>query len=190
MKTGMQWENTEESESELQIIHTDGTLIEEKMELNENGMHLEGVIHVELLCRSNAESNSYQCIAMDIPYAHDSMLNGKNENHICYGNVCIDQMNATVQGNYFDVKVILTYQVQILEEMKEPLLAELKKTESAAEENIYPVMSVYFAKDKDTIWDIGKRYQVPLDSIRKMNELSTDELQEGQKLLVVKELVS
>lgn len=190
IKAGMQWENKEETENELQIIHTDGILIEEKMELVEDGMHLEGVIHVDLLCRSNAESNLYQCIAMDIPYAHDTINNGKNKNSMCCGNVCIDQINATVQGNYFDVKVILSYQVQIFEEMKEPLLAELKKTEEEADETLFPVMSVYFAKDKESIWDIGKRYQVPLESIRRINELSTDELQEGQQLLVVKEMIS
>ena len=41
-------------------------------------------------------------------------------------------------------------------------------------------------KQGDNLWNIGKRYYVPVDTLRSLNDLASDELQVGQKLLIVK----
>ena len=42
------------------------------------------------------------------------------------------------------------------------------------------------AREGDSLWDIGKRYYVPVAQIREINELAGDEIQPGEKLLIVK----
>ena len=49
-----------------------------------------------------------------------------------------------------------------------------------------PGMVVYMVKEGDNLWNIGKKYYVPVDAIRTLNDLDSDELKVGQKLLVVK----
>ena len=44
----------------------------------------------------------------------------------------------------------------------------------------------YVVKDGDSIWSIAKEYYSSLDSIRKMNSLESDNIQKGDKLIVVK----
>ena len=44
----------------------------------------------------------------------------------------------------------------------------------------------YIAREGDSLWDIGKRYYVPVSQIREINELAGDEIQPGEKLLIVK----
>ena len=189
IKTSGQWENTEAPGAGLQILHADGTLLEEEIRLKEEGLLLEGVVHTELLCISDEESSPYRCVTMDIPYSHEVVVNGVNTNSTCYGKICIDQINATVQGDRIELRVVLSYQVLVRENVKEDLLTEMQKIDNADDGKAVPVMSVYFARDNDTIWEVGKQYQVSLDSIREINELSVDELQDGQKLLVVKEMM-
>ncbi len=41
-------------------------------------------------------------------------------------------------------------------------------------------------KNGDNLWNIGKRYYVPVESLRELNALESDELKAGQKLLIVK----
>lgn len=41
-------------------------------------------------------------------------------------------------------------------------------------------------KAGDNLWNIGKKYYVPVDNLREINELSSDELKPGQKMLIVK----
>ena len=49
-----------------------------------------------------------------------------------------------------------------------------------------PGMVVYVVQPGDNLWNIGKRYYVPVERIREVNELSTDEVRTGEKLLIVK----
>ena len=182
------WENTEDPGTGLQILHADGTLVEECTETDKDEIALEGVVHVELLCTSDAESAPYRCVMMDIPYSHSVSVNGVIPENPCSGKLSIEQISAVIQGDRIEVRVVLSYQLLVNEKMKECLLTEMRKTEISDEDKTFPVMSVYFAKDKENIWEVGKKYQVSLDSIRKINELPSDELQDGQKLLIVKEM--
>ena len=38
----------------------------------------------------------------------------------------------------------------------------------------------------ETLWDIGKRYYVPIAQLKEVNELVTEEINAGDKILVVK----
>ena len=49
-----------------------------------------------------------------------------------------------------------------------------------------PGMVIYVVKAGDNLWNIGKKYYVPVDNLRRLNELESDELRVGQKLLIVK----
>ncbi len=49
-----------------------------------------------------------------------------------------------------------------------------------------PGMTIYIVKPGDNLWNIGKRYYLPVERLRELNELTGDELMPGQKLLVVK----
>ena len=44
----------------------------------------------------------------------------------------------------------------------------------------------YIAREGDSLWDIGRRYFVPVSRIREINELTDDEIRPGEKLLIVK----
>ena len=56
----------------------------------------------------------------------------------------------------------------------------------AAKMNNLPGMVVYMVKDGDNLWNIGKKYYVSVDSLKKMNGMESDEVKAGQKLLIVK----
>ena len=56
----------------------------------------------------------------------------------------------------------------------------------AAKMNNLPGMVVYMVKDGDNLWNIGKKYYVSVDSLKKMNGMESDEVKSGQKLLIVK----
>ena len=49
-----------------------------------------------------------------------------------------------------------------------------------------PGMVVYMVKEGDNLWNIGKQYYVPVETLRNLNELDSDDIKPGQKILVVK----
>ena len=49
------------------------------------------------------------------------------------------------------------------------------------------VVQLYVAKPDDSLWQIGKKYYMPVARIKELNGLTTDMLKGGEKLLLVKE---
>lgn len=183
------WEN-EEHAGMVRILYASASVLEEEVTLQEKKAELSGVVHAQVLGMTGDENEPYRCITLDIPYEHTVAINGESSRCTCVCRVCIEQVTATIQGDRVDVRVILNYNLSVSQILSRELLADLKKTEPAASDQSLPVMSVYFADENETIWEVGKKYQVPLGTIRELNGLSTDELQKGQKVLIVKALVS
>ena len=67
------------------------------------------------------------------------------------------------------------------------VLIEDEDTQSTCKK--MPGMVVYVADGGETIWNVGKKYRAPLEPIRSLNQLTEDELQRGQKILIVKEVL-
>ena len=51
-----------------------------------------------------------------------------------------------------------------------------------------PGITVYMVKPGDTLWDIAKHCYTTIEDIRQVNNLSDQEIQPGQPLLVVKKV--
>lgn len=49
-----------------------------------------------------------------------------------------------------------------------------------------PGFAIYYVKPGDSLWQIGKKYYVSVERIKEMNNLTTDEIKPGDKLLIVK----
>ena len=49
-----------------------------------------------------------------------------------------------------------------------------------------PGIAVYMVRDGESLWDIGKRYYVPVSALRQTNGLSEDEVKAGDKILIVR----
>lgn len=181
-------ENTEHV-GNLQILCTNADILEEEVQLQENEAELSGVVHAEMLGMTGDENDPYCCIAMDIPYNHTLSINGAMPQCTYFSKICVEQVNAVVQGDRVEIRVMLNFKLMVYQVVSGALLCDMKKTEPEMPGKTLPVMSVYFAKDNETIWEVGKKYQVPLGTIRDINGLPADELQSGQKILIVKQMV-
>lgn len=182
-------ENTESPGTEMQILRVSSHILEEMVNMKEAEAELSGIFHADLLCAVKEENDPYRCISVDIPFEHSIAVNGADPNCPYYGKLCIEQVSAIIQGDKIEIRAILTYQFLAYQIVAEPLLIDMKKIDAEKENEVLPVMSVYFAKDHENIWEIGKKYQVPLGTIRNLNQLTEDTLQEGQKILIVKEMM-
>ena len=47
-------------------------------------------------------------------------------------------------------------------------------------------MVIYFVKPGDSLWSVAKRFYASVSLIRQVNELQTDELVVGQRLIIPK----
>ena len=189
IKTSDSWENTETPGTEMQILHVSGDVLEEDVTVREEQAELSGVIHIDILCTTKEENDPYRCVSLDVPYSHILTMNGATPQCPSFGKICIEQISAIAQGDRIEARVILNYQLMVYQILSKQLLTDMKKAENESNQKVLPVMSVYFAKESESIWEVGKKYQVPLATIRELNQLTEDSLHDGQQVLIVKEMV-
>ena len=100
----------------------------------------------------------------------------------------LSQISASLPGNdEVEIKSIVDMGMTIftrkeIEFIDDMTISPVDMKKKAAS----PGIVGYVVKDGDSIWSIAKEYYSSLDSIRKMNDLENDNIQKGDKLIVVK----
>ena len=73
------------------------------------------------------------------------------------------------------------------EEQKIPAITGIQVSDmDIQKQNELPVFSIWVAEEQDSLWKIGKQFYVPVDRIKSVNNLTGDEIEVGQKLLIVR----
>ena len=73
------------------------------------------------------------------------------------------------------------------EEQKIPAITGIQVSDmDIQKQNELPVFSIWVAEEQDSLWKIGKQFYVPVDRIKSVNNLTGDEIEAGQKLLIVR----
>ncbi len=188
IKVNDTWENRENPDENLQILHTDGYIIDAKTAVGEDGIVLTGVVHMEMLCKTEDASEPYRCITMDLPYMQPVPVAHISKESPYFANVCVEQLHAGVQGGRIDVRAILGYRLNAYHKTTEPLLVGMEMAEDDDKEKTMPVMSVYFARENEPLWEIGKKYRVSLNDIREANQINSDILSGGERILIAREM--
>jgi nucleoid-associated protein YgaU len=100
----------------------------------------------------------------------------------------VEQLQVTMlDGEEMDVKAVLCFSTMVFEHIPMELISRIEVTEpDSALMSSLPGMVIYVVKEGDNLWNIGRKYYVPVAKLRELNNLSSDELQTGQKLLIVK----
>lgn len=86
-----------------------------------------------------------------------------------------------------EVRAVLFLELLAFDELEEQVIEEIATEELDQDTmNALPGIVIYVVQTGDTLWKIGKRYFVPVASIKEMNNLSGNEIHPGEKLLIMK----
>ena len=173
----------------LQIYHAENTVLLEDVEKVKTGLEIEGIVPVTVLYMSDNERKPYESLRGEIPFSYTLESGNLTENSSWNITPSIEQCSAILLDNEnVEVKVVIGLEITIMEKWQQPFLRSVQIQPLQPEKlNQMPGMVVYISNGGEHIWEIGKRYLVPIESIRSLNELNSDEVVKGQKILIVKE---
>lgn len=174
----------------LQICHSTGNAFIEDSKMEKDGLMVDGILNVCILYITDNDQRKYEMLKKEIPFSYEMSNLNLFEN--CQWKIIpiIEQCNAVIlDENNVEVKVLICMDLMI-EEWKEKICICNVKTKVFEEESVNnsPGMVVYVPAQRENIWNVGKRYHVSRESIREINQLSGDEIQKGQKILLVKSM--
>ena len=170
-----------------EICHSSGEIMMDSMELTENGMELAGTLAVEILYTAGDEKGLFS-FQTELPFQYE--MEAQDLGEACSYDVkpSVEQLTVAVLGSgELDVKAVLGFGLLGFCSMEENTITDISITEPDL--NVLkdlPGIVAYIAKEGDDLWNLGKRYYVPLEQIREMNHLSGDILKAGEKILIVR----
>ena len=187
-KISGQFTSRETNPSLHKILHTSHALQVTEQKNLEEGVLVTGMVDVNVLCENGNEKSPYDVISGSIPFSYVMEVPQMDEKCICPVQVSVEQMAVSViDVGEVDVKCVLFFRGNVYRRYKEKIVEQIDVSDTDAEKLAsLPGIAVYMVKEGESLWDIGKRYYVPIAALKQMNELSGDEVKAGDKILVVK----
>lgn len=191
-KIGERLSLPELKEEILQICHSSGSVQIERMDVVPEGIQIEGVLHVTFLYVKANDAVPFDMWQGMVPFSY--LLEGKNtcpelRYDITYG---VEQLAIDMAGSdEVEIKAVLTFKSFLRRPVEMDVITDL--TFRPFDENEVgkrPGIIGYIVKADDEIWDLAKRYCTTVDGIMEINEMSSKELKEGDKILIFKENMS
>lgn len=176
----------------LQLCHSRGKVKIDKTRIVENGILVEGIVHMKILYIVGDDHMPFYSMEAMIPFTHVVEARGITEDCLYYLKTDLEQLSTTMaDSSGIEVKAVVSLNVLVIkceEEMiidkveEQPL--DMKKIQSM------PGVTVYMVKPGDTLWDIAKRFYTTVDEICSLNELENENINAAQPLLLVKRVGS
>lgn len=178
----------EEGVSIHKVLHTACELQVTEQSILENGMELSGVVRLRIFHENTNENNKYGVIKATLPFSHVLEAEGINEGCTYQIQSFVEQISVSVIDQAeVDVKCVLFFRANVFSQWKEKIVKEILISDPDPEKMAaLPGIAVYMVKDGESLWDIGKRYYVPVSVLKQTNELADDQVRAGDKILIVK----
>ena len=172
----------------LQVVHSEGNVYVEDTQNTPEGLEVTGTMGVKILFITGEDTMPYSSVEEQIPFRYTLEIPGLQKTDTCKLQSGVEQMQIQLlDGETMEVKAVLGFQTVAFRPMPVELVQEIETASLDTESfSLLPGMVIYVVKPGDTLWNIGKRYYIPVAQIMELNHLDSDLLQIGQKLFLVK----
>lgn len=179
-------------EDVLQICYSDGEIQLEHVEVVNQGLQLEGILHLSFLyLRANDEQpfGSWQGM---IPFSWLLECNNMTENARYNIAQHVEQLSVNLAGNEeVEVKAVLSFDTFIRQPVIMKVITSVSFTPLSKEElEGRPGIVGYVVKKDDELWDLAKKFMTTEEGIMEVNNLEQMRIKERDKILIFKENLS
>lgn len=172
----------------LQIANTTGIVEIDDINFYEDSIGITGAVKAKILYISSDDSRPIAEAETVIPFTYKAESAGLDDNDIVHIIPSIAQISAILNGSdEIELKVEINMNISVFSKECTQVISDMQLLPVNWEKKAaMPGITGYIVKDGDTIWSIAKACYSSIDSIRKVNELTSDNIKAGDKLIVVK----
>ena len=170
--------------------------ISEQMKLAEpveNGLQVEGILTVDILYATTDDSFPIAHTQEQIPFTQIvdvPGMKGHTEDISYEIEPAIDQLAVNLLDNErFEVKAVISLQTIVQQEVCMEKIVDIHKEPLDAVELMkQPGIVGYIVKKEEQLWDIARHFHTTEAEIMETNGLKSADVQQGDKLLIVKKV--
>ena len=172
----------------LQILSYQAKIQSKRFKTVEQGILCEGTLEVEILYVCADDKQPLGSIEVSVPYSQVIEIPEMEKEDSWKAFETLEQMFVSMQeGNRVEVRGTIGFQACVMQQCQMDNITEFE-VENYDMETLKkcPMMKIYFVQQGETMWDIAKRHRSTVEDIKKINELTKEEVSVGQKLLLLK----
>ena len=176
----------------LQICHSSGNVQVDHVEMREDGIRVEGVLHISFLYVKANDEVPFDTWQGVVPFSYLIECKDTSENMNYHISSILEQLSVgLLGGDEVEVKAVLAFHCFFRRAVKTEMIHDLKlETIDMSEMEKRPGVIGYIVKEGDELWTLAKRYSTTMDGIREVNDMTDDKLKVGDRILIFKENMS
>lgn len=171
----------------LQVCHVYGSVWLDDVDIHQDSVSVEGIVKANVLYISAGEE-PMSCMEIDMPFSYtaDTVPLSKDDSVRIYPS--IDQLTASlVNSQEIELKGMVSLNMSIFARNSIEAITDMQlEPIDTAKKAAMPGIVGYVVKKGDTLWSVARKYYATTESIRSVNGLESDLLNEGDKIIVVK----
>ncbi|MCM1087944.1 MAG: DUF3794 domain-containing protein [Muribaculaceae bacterium] len=171
-----------------QLLHSEGEIQIEEQSVVENGIAVTGTLQVTTIYLCTNGQNTIYATRSPLPFECLIDVPDITPSAVYHIHWSLEQLSVTMlDSDELDIKAALKFDALVFTTTKKNLITDIKVADlDMAKISELPGIVIYIAGTGDTLWDIGKKYYVPIAQLKEVNELVSEEIKAGDKILVVK----
>lgn len=187
VKISDRYKHDNEEEKILQICHVYGNVFLDDIKKNENSVDVLGTVKAYILYIPSSD-RPMDLIEMDIPFEYNvDTAELSEDTNINVVPKLIRLSAAMLNSREIEIKAEAGLEIMVFETRNTDVITDMTISPIDYERKAaMPGIAGYVVKKGDTIWSIARKYYATTESIRKINNLEKDEINEGDRIIVVK----
>ena len=160
----------------------------ERAEIVDGGLQVEGTLQMSILYVTSDDRMPVASMKDILPFHHLVEVPGIHSSCRYHMQAGIDQLTTVMaDSSQVEVKAALNLDCIVFEQQKVKKMTDVASEPLDLEElQESPGIIGYIAKDGDRLWDIAKENYTTIPEIIKTNQLSSDQIKGGDKILIIK----
>lgn len=174
----------------LQICHSDAKVEIEETAFHEDEIKVSGNIVLQVLYTSSEDTKGFYPIKETLPFEIIRPIPGLSQAEVEQYSICAQTNNPSItikDGAQFEARLVINMRILVYHTQTEDILTDLniEPIDAAVLEKL-PGFVIYYVKQGDSLWQIGKKYYVSVERIKEINNLTSENIRVGDRLLIVK----
>ena len=173
----------------MQICNATGTIQIDEQTIVTDGISIEGAVELDILYITEDDLHPLNVLQASIPFQHTIEVRGISPEDDYELQTDISSINVLMlDREELEAKLVLNLCVLVFTECCNDVVTDIEEHEIDMETfQQMPGLVCYVVQTSDTLWDIAKLFRTTINDIRTINELESDTVTPGDKLILLKQ---
>lgn len=174
------------------VVHSLGHVYPDRAIWEDDKLHMTGSVLVQALYETGDEEFPYATTECIVPYEleMESVLTEYDgiEKPSIFIEPRLEQIETIqLDSRELEIKGVIVFSVLVMGMKEDVCLGDVEvKPIDTAKYALLPSVVVCFAEQDTPLWEYGKRYYTPVEDMKRLNNITSDVLKAGEKMMIVK----